>query len=344
MPDLRWLALTDAPLSVHGLAWFAENGGEVYRLPKRLKGVVRDAVWSLATCPSGARVRFASDTTAISIRTDYDADELAKNTGRSSWGALALYADGIFWRKAMPEAPGLADFEFVSGLPRALRHFTIHLPAIYGPKSIAIGLDADARVLPPAPLAVAKPIVFYGTSITQGATVGHGGLAYQSILGRILAADFVNLGFAGNGLGEPEMARATAEIDASCFVLDFSQNSPSPDHLRAHYGPFIDCLRAAHPATPIVCVTPIFSSKELFTSTWAYDNPAMSEVIRQVVAERIARGDRCLLLIEGRMLLGPDDTDGLSDGLHPNEIGFRLMAERLAPALRTALSLNKAKP
>ena len=53
------------------------------------------------------------------------------------------------------------------------------------------------------PFAISKPLVFYGTSITQGGCASRSGMSYQAILGRMLNADFVNLGFSGNGLGEP---------------------------------------------------------------------------------------------------------------------------------------------
>ena len=56
------------------------------------------------------------------------------------------------------------------------------------------------------PFRTAKPVVFYGTSITQGGCASRSGMSYQAILGRQLNLDFVNLGFSGNGKGEPVVA------------------------------------------------------------------------------------------------------------------------------------------
>jgi hypothetical protein len=50
-----------------------------------------------------------------------------------------------------------------------MRDITIYL-ALYSPvKVLEIGLDKNAAVEVASPFAVAAPVVFYGTSITQGA-------------------------------------------------------------------------------------------------------------------------------------------------------------------------------
>jgi len=55
----------------------------------------------------------------------------------------------------------------------------------------------------------------------------------------------------------------------------------------------------------------------------------------------IAEGDKNLSLIEGYSLLGPNEVDGLVDGSHPNDLGFQLMADRLAPVIARTLRLSE---
>ena len=161
-------------------------------------------------------------------------------------------------------------------------------------------------------------------------------MSYQAILGRLLNIDFVNLGFSGNGKGEPEVAEAVSQIDASCFVLDFAQNNATVASLRQVYAPFFDRLRTAHPDLPILAITPIYAARE---ATGETQNDGMREHIRQVVSQRIGAGDRNLQLVEGTDLLGPSRSDGLVDGTHPNDLGFQWMAEGLAPRLRRMLAI-----
>jgi hypothetical protein len=228
------------------------------------------------------------------------------------------------------------EHEYYRARPRSWRDATLYL-SLYKPvKVIAVGVDREAHFEKARRFAVAKPVVFYGTSITQGGCASRPGMSYQAILGRMLDIDFVNLGFSGAGKGEPDVAAAVAAIDASCFVLDFAGNNVTVASLREVYGPFIDTLRRAHPAIPILSISPIYSTREITGST---EHEGMREHIRQVVSQRIAAGDRNLQLVEGTDLLGPSRGDGLVDGSHPNDLGFQWMAEGLAPRLRRILGL-----
>src|SRR6185437_3810729 len=68
---LQWLPITSPHLEVDGLPWFAENGGDLSRLPIKRKDNYRKAVWDLAQHPSGGRIRFATNSTTLAIRLEY---------------------------------------------------------------------------------------------------------------------------------------------------------------------------------------------------------------------------------------------------------------------------------
>jgi len=65
-----------------------------------------------------------------------------------------------------------------------------------------------------------KPIVFYGTSIVQGAAASRPGMAHPAILGRRLDWSTIDLGFSGNAQCELEIAGLLAELDPAVYVLD----------------------------------------------------------------------------------------------------------------------------
>ena len=77
-----------------------------------------------------------------------------------------------------------------------------------------LGVSKDATFEPTAPRKE-KPILIYGTSITQGACASRPGMCHTAILGRRLDRPVINLGFSGNGRMEIEVARLLAELDAS---------------------------------------------------------------------------------------------------------------------------------
>jgi lysophospholipase L1-like esterase len=156
----------------------------------------------------------------------------------------------------------------------------------------------------------------------------------------MLNVDFVNLGFSGNGKGEPALARAVADIDASYYVLDFAQNNPTVESLTQVYAPFVETIRSKHQDTPILVITPIYSARE----SWSADARlnGMRELIRHVAAQRIASGDRNIEIVEGTDLIGPSRGDGLVDGTHPNDLGFEWMAEGLSRRISKVLGLKLA--
>ncbi len=340
-PALRWIA--PANLEVDGLPWYAENKGELYRLPVRSQDKFPQAVWNLAKSPSGARLRFRTDSTAVAVRLEYPSPPDMRNMHAFGQTGVDLYVDGAYWGTAIADRdakPGKV-YEHVyfdlHSQARRRREIAIYL-SLYKPvKVLGVGVDPDAKVEAAKPFAATKPVVFYGTSITQGGCASHSGTSYQAILGRMLNVDFVNLGFSGAGKGEPDVARAVAEIDASAFVLDFAQNNPTIESLREVYAPFLETLRAKHPDTPILVITPIFSAREAQATDTRLE--AMRAHIRQVASSRIAAGDGHIQIVEGTDLLGSTRADGLVDGTHPNDLGFEWMAEGLAPRLRKMLGL-----
>ena len=341
-PQLRWIPLATRNVEVDGLPWFAENGGELFRLPVRLKDTYRKAVWDLAQSPSGGRIRFRTNSTALAIRLEYPEPPGMRNMHAFGQTGVDLYADGVYRGTAIADKdakPGKTyDHTYYKDQPRADREITLYLPLYSGVKVLGIAVDPDARIERAKPFAISKPLVFYGTSITQGGCASRSGMSYQAILGRMLNADFVNLGFSGNGLGEPELARAVADIDASSYVLDLAQNNPTVESLAQAYAPFIETIRSKHADTPILVITPIYAAHESWTRDARLEG--MRELIRRVAAEKIAAGDRHLEIVEGTDLLGPTRGDGLVDGTHPNDLGFQWMAEGLAARIGKMLELK----
>ena len=346
LSKLRWLSVTSSELEINGLPWFKENGGSLSRLPLRSKSSFRKEVWSLAQCPSGGRIRFRTDSAALAIRLEYSSPPQMANMHAFGQTGVDLYVDGTYMVTAVAGKdatngkvyePVLFDF---SKQARVAREITLYLPLYKPVKVLGIGVEERATITGPKPFAVAKPVVFYGTSITQGGCASRSGMSYQAILDRELNIDFVNLGFSGNGLGEPEVAQAVAEIDAACFVLDFGANHKTFDAMREVYAPFLDHIRKRHPRAPIVVMTLLHTSRENRIPGFATDWRERRQFIEGVVRERIKAGDRNLYLVDGAKLLGPAPDDCLVDGGHPNDLGFYRMAEGLLPTIRKALKLK----
>ncbi|MBI3210502.1 MAG: hypothetical protein HYZ37_16580, partial [Candidatus Solibacter usitatus] len=219
--DVKWVNIETAPIEVNGLPWFHENGGDLFRFPNKWKDNLPPAVWNLSKSPSGGRIRFRSDALRLALKLEYPGPPNMVNMHAFGQTGVDVYLDGIIWKTVVADkasAPGKV-FEHVildwKDKPRREHEVTIYLPLYKGVKVAGIGVDTGAKLTKPAKFAVDKPVVYYGTSITQGGCASRSGMAYPAIAGRMLNVDFVNLGFSGNGKGEAEVARAVAAIDAS---------------------------------------------------------------------------------------------------------------------------------
>jgi len=332
-------------VETRSLAWFNENkhgaGNAWSRLPPRAEKSVRPPVWELGQSPSSAHLAFRSDTTRFAVRAkNIGLNPMQHMTGLGNRG-LQLYSGSPMNMRPLATATPDPDSEtyerlLFEGLTPKMREFRLYLP-LYSPlETLEIALDKGAKLLAPAPLRLAKPVVWYGTSITQGGCASTPGHDFVSTVGRRMNLETINLGFSGNGKGEPEMAKLLAEIDASLYVLDYAANVDATT-MRKTLPRFVDILRAARPEVPILIQTIVcFSQYGTGDVRWRELEDQRDAMI-ELYAARRKRGDLGLHLVDGFALLPFGVDSAYVDGGHPTDFGFALMAERLVPVIERIL-------
>src|SRR5690606_27087234 len=100
----------------------------------------------------------------------------------------------------------------VEGMRPGTREYLLYLPLYNGINYLNLGVPEGNKLIP-APAQKNRQIVFYGTSITQGACASRPGMAATAILGRKLNREVINLGFSGSGRMEPALADLLADLD-----------------------------------------------------------------------------------------------------------------------------------
>jgi len=335
-PARTHIPFPDPRLAVFGLPWWPEDQPVLRRLPARLNNTFREPVWSLAQDPSGGRIRFQTDSTHVGV--------LAENPGFSNMHHMAsvgengfdLYVDGRYLGSAWPDASGKIVKEWQIGREPKLREVTVYLP-LYKPVTVReVTLDKDVQLEAAKPYRIAKPVVYYGSSITQGGCASNPGGSCQAILERRLNADFVNLGFSGNGMGEPALARAICELDPSCIVLDFWGN-PSAEQYATALPAFVEILRRKFPRVPILVTGPFYFPGEEASAELAKTQATKRETSRRFVEAQRKLGDKWIKYVDGMKMLNQSQVEGLVDGVHCNSLGFYFNANGLEPFLRAAL-------
>jgi hypothetical protein len=223
-------------------------------------------------------------------------------------------------------------------IPAGTHEYLIYLPLYNGTDSLEIGVTPDATIAnaPARPAGHAKPVLFYGTSITHGGCASRPGMAYPAIVGRKLDRPVINLGFSGNGKMEAELGTLIAEIDAAAFVLDCLPNM-TPELVTERVEPFVIALRAAHPETPIILVENIAYQAGAFLPGPNASYTAKNEALRAAYDRLLEQGVSGLSYVPGESLLGSDG-EATVDGTHPTDLGFLRMAETIGPLLQGVLN------
>ena len=188
------------------------------------------------------------------------------------------------------------------------------------------------------PYKTQKPVVFYGSSITQGGCASHSGNEYDHMLSRWLSTDFINLGFSGNAKGDAKFAEYIAGLDMSVFVMDYDYNAPNAEHLQATHLPFYEIIRKAQPNLPIIFIS-------ASNTEYLQDSDKRREIIFNTYKTAKKRGDKKVWFVDGATIYGKGGVDGRNectvDGIHPNDMGMYRMAKAIYPVLKKALKKSK---
>ncbi|MBG87479.1 MAG: hypothetical protein CMO80_11340 [Verrucomicrobiales bacterium] len=314
------------------------------RLPARAEGVVRSAVWSLSRNSAGMSARFVTDATDIKARWELTSSRLGMDhmppTGVSGLDLYVKMPDGKWhWLGfGRPRKYPVSEGTLAAGILPGKREYLLYLPLYNGVKKVELGLPRGTTISRAAkyPESRAKPIVFYGTSITHGACASRPGMAHPSILGRRFHRPIVNLGFSGNGRMEMEVARFIAEIDAAVYVLDCLPNIDAKA-VEERTEPLVKFLRKKHPTTPILLVEDRNYSNAFLMPGKKKRNETSQAALRKALANLKAAGITGLWYLEGKNLLG-DDNEGTVDSSHPTDLGFMRQADAFEAVLRKILN------
>jgi hypothetical protein len=327
--ETRWYDCQN--LALEGKAW-TDTLSYYDRLPGKAHGRVPEDVWIYSRCSAGMCAYFSTDAPTVQVRWTLLNENLSMphfpSTGFCGVDLYARAKSGP-WRlvgNGRPDAPA-NSWHFA---PPADSECLLYLPIYNGVKYAAVGIPRDRSIFTPPASALKrrKTVVFYGTSIVQGGCVSRPGMAFTSIVGRMLDVQIINLGFSGCGRMEPALAELVADLDPAVFVLDCLWNL-QPEQVAVREETFVQTLRAARPATPILLVE---------DSNFQGISPTPKGLILREVFEKLrAAGDKNLHFLSNHNMLG-DDGEATVDGCHPTDLGMSRHAPVYAKALSQLLS------
>ena len=173
---------------LEGQGW-SDTEAPFDRFPAKAKGVERPPVWDLSRDSAGLCVRFVTDAPKIQARWTVRSESLGMpHMAATGVSGLDLYVktDDGRWRwlsVGQPKAFPTNTATIVNNLPAARREFLLYLPLYNGVTSVEIGIPQSNMLAkaPPRGAGKNKPVVFDGTSITQGGFASRPGMVHTAI-------------------------------------------------------------------------------------------------------------------------------------------------------------------
>ena len=321
------------PVRIYGI-W--REGDRYRRLPMSVAETVSTGIFDMCGTCAGGRVRFMTDSPCLAIKVEYASYEKSALIPNLAMIGFDIYVDGALVG-VMPPPMDFNGEELVIlkpiGEPGRKRLVTLNLPLYSEIKKMYVGVRAGSGIYRAPDYKYEKPVVFYGSSITNGAGATRPGSTYESRISRALDMNFHCLGFGGLAKGEIEMAEYIAGLDMSVFVMDYDHNAPTPEHLRATHEPFFKAVREKNPDLPIVMISRPTSCKG------AEDTAERFEIIRKTCDNAKAAGDNNVYLVNGLDFFGEDGADLTVEGVHPTDAGYYFMAKGIGAVLKTILEI-----
>lgn len=332
--DIFWKNALENPFSLHGLMF---EDGAFRRMPKSIAKKVSESVEYLSGFTAGGRVRFITNSPFVALKVVAPKSfDIMLHMPISGEYGFSIYVDGKYRSFIAPDQFDIVDkdpifYDGIVHLDGNEHNIEIYFPLYYTISDLLIGLKENCIIKEHPKYKHVNPIVFYGSSITQGGCASHAGNDYIGHLSRWLNADIINLGFSGSALGERVMADYLASLNPSVFVLDYDHNSPTLETLtKTHYNLYLT-IRKSSPLTPI-----LFLSKPDFEND--KNAKARRDLIRDNYLTAKNNGDKNIYFVDGETLFGTKDRDACTvDGCHPNDLGFYRMAETIYPTLKSIL-------
>lgn len=348
--DVEWFSIREQPFSIHGIVYSKEEG-LFRRLSKAIADKTSEGVAHLSKNTAGGRVRFVTDSPYVVLRAvEPFWIPMSHMTICGAYG-FSLYTNGRFCGTFMPQwdqflkcAKGREKLVFDGikypfDLEGQSYQAELFFPLYSAVNEVFIGLKKGSILESPKEYTHKKPILFYGSSITQGGCAGKPADDYVNRLSRMLDTEILNLGFSGSALAEEPMIEYLCSLHPSIFIMDYDHNAPTAEYLEKTHYSLYQAFRNAHPTTPIVMMTmPTIDGYE--RRTW---NESRKKVIIESFNRAKTSGDKNVYLIDCYGCFGDLENGecGTVDGCHPDSLGFLRMAERVYPLLNQLLNAPK---
>ena len=276
----------------------------------------------------------ASATLDFITDSDYIALRYSLLPGSSQkYGSIDLYVDGAMYESRYME--DLVAIQAGFQLPPGEHRVTVYFPWTTETILKQVHLSDGASVIP---VEKSCRMMCFGDSITQGYVAKYTSLSYVNQVARALDAEVINQGIGGYVFNDAVIDESIQAFKPDILTVAYGTNDYSRnetfDAYSAKASRYIEKLAKLFPNIPIVGILPIYRNDHNNVVRELYRDYKLDDARKFLKEQYLALPNGYVIEETGIPHL---PMAFAADLLHPNDLGFTLMAQGIAPQLKKIL-------
>lgn len=317
---------------------FSDNPNPYHRVDTvRFKGFVGKENLQVRET-SGMACMFTTNSSVISVKTEYGDLEFPTNTNGQSARGYDLYikreGKWVFAASAVNGDRNLdRNLVLIKDMDSTEKECLLYFPLFSEVRSVKIGVDENSSIKAlPSPFR--HRVAIFGSSYTHGSSTSRSGMTYPAQFTRNTGIQLLSLGCSGNCKLQSYFADILCAVDADAFVFD-SFSNPDAKMIEERLFPFIEKLQKAHPGKPLI-----------FQQTIRRESRNFSLAKDAYEAEKIAMAEKLMKEAVKKYhdvyFIHPDASEpshnASVDGVHPDNYGYTLWEQSIERQLVAILA------
>lgn len=334
--DIDYLNLFDYPELFYGNINNMENT-DFCKYPKviqeemnEFEAIASREMKNYNSSPTGVRLRFNTNSKRlifkVELKRKWDYQKL-NNLNSSGFDVYTVDNEEYIHREVFSPGHGHNIFAKEIITPEN-GNLCIFLPNYNSIKKIFLGIEKKTQINElNYPIDNQLPIVFYGNSVTQGASASRSGNSFPNIVSRRLNRDIVNISCSSCCKGTENTADLIGLLNCYAIIIDYTQNAYDTNIFKNTHERFYKKIRQYHPDIKIILLT-----TANFNFWRAYDD--FDVIVENTYNNALFRSENTFL-INQRKLFDEKEYDYISiDKSHYTDYGMYKIAEQICDIIK----------
>lgn len=313
--------------------YYDEDYGFIKMNPEYAEKISEGVAWG-TRCTAGVRLLFSTDSDKMTLTAELFKCVMPHMPLTGSAGFTLCECVGSRERFVANFCPDFGEEQTFTAHAKLAggktRNYVLYFPLYSWVKKLSLAFSEKSVVKQFEKYKNVLPVLYYGSSITQGGCASRPDTCYQARIGRETCVDYCIHGYSGNAKAEPLVREFLKNFDCSLFVCDYDHNADTADYLEQTHLPLYKKFREtpAHKNVPIIFLTKPDGLRD-------GEGERRVKIVKATYEYALNSGDKNVYFIDGRTFYHKNLSDHCAvDGCHPTDLGFYFMAKSLLKVIK----------